>query len=483
MIDIEPEYIPETNELKLLRKYVQKNLPKLKPSLINSACEVLKITLYKRYGKSYSMETFICDANSNFTESDIFSKNMISSFPKLWALNTKKNIFYVIKKILNQTSVSDDFVNRLSFKNPSKIYKYNPTVILAKKHSKLPDDNPVKLRLISWIEIIKNKTKNKSVSSIKAIISFFVNKCLPQFNLRLEYWDCKDIIINQDIVSFISTSYRYFIWLKLFCEHILNIEFNYTFSKEETFDHSNYYSGDKHTISNKELQLIFLEAKKSNILDQLIFMLLITTGMRIGGFINIKLQHVADTSSKELKIFNSGRTLEKGNKWFEFVITDSVKLLLYKWITKERKGNSEFLFSSSTTPYGHISSNTIRSRFKKLCKKANLKGKHLHIHSLRHTYAHILLKCGNDISTISKLLNHSNTSITEQFYLKETISQVVGRATIPWLDKSNKPEEKLPDFLSIEKDIQKKEKKKKKINRKMKRLESINHILTEKISS
>jgi hypothetical protein len=168
-------------------------------------------------------------------------------------------------------------------------------------------------------------------------------------------------------------------------------------------------------------------------------MILITTGMRVGGLVKIKISHVCSIKDNNINVFNQGRTLEKGNKWFEFVINPEVQDLIKKWVLESRKSNSDYLFPSTTTKSGHMAANTIRSRFKKICDKCGISGKHLHLHSLRHSYAHILLKCGNNISVISKLLNHSDTQTTEKFYLKENISEIVDRAKIPWLNPDNKP--------------------------------------------
>jgi integrase len=118
-----------------------------------------------------------------------------------------------------------------------------------------------------------------------------------------------------------------------------------------------------------------------------------------------------------------------------------------------------------------MASITMRVRFKKICDGAGLSGRHLHLHSLRHSYAHMLLKCGNSVSVISKLLNHSCTDVTEKFYLRETISEVTNRAHIPWINQNEKTEDKiLPDFLK---------RRENKTSHKMKRLECLSIMCAE----
>lgn len=468
----EPLFIPDSQDLKILYNVkLDILLKKYKKGHINSAFESLKYTLYKRYGPKYSIQTFINDANSSFIESDIFSKNLVEYFQlRKWAPNTTKTIFMVIKNLLKNTSISDNFLNRISILKNNKTSLYDTARILKNKYQSLDDEHPVKKRLLEWIEIVRQKSKNKSPSSLKSIISFYTNICLPELNLMLEHWDTSNLNITQETVSNICCNLKYFNWFRLFCQEILKCEFPFdsAFIKtpKENFFSGEYSSGDKHVISTEELEKIYKVTQDSSTLDQLIFMILITTGMRVGGFTKIKLEHVCKIGSS-VTILNTGRTLEKGNKWFEFIITDKVKHLLKIWIIKERKGVSEFLFPSSTKT-GHISDNTVRAKFKRICDKAGVTGKHVHLHALRHSYAHILLKCGNDISIISKLLNHSNTQTTENFYLKESASEIADRANIPWLNPDNKPDEKIiPDFLQ---DNTRSELRKKKKEQKIKRL-------------
>ena len=483
MIDI-PLFIPESNDLKILYEdKINILLKKYKKSQINSAFDTLKNVLYKRYGSSYCIETFINDINTSYLESEIFSKNIILFFQeKYWSDNTCKTIFQVVKTLLKTIAISTNFINRLSFRDKSNTARYDTKIILKRKYQNMKDDHPVKKRLVEWIDIIRLKSKNKSPSSIKNILSFYTNTCLPKLDLQLEHWDISNLTITEDKVQIICINLQYFSWFKLFCDEILHINFPFNseyikLNNKRNFFNKDYQTGDKHVISATELENIFIETQSSSIFDQLMFLLLITTGMRVGGFINIRLEHIC-TIGDTINILDSGRTIEKGNKWFEFVINDSVKYLLKQWIIKERKSNSIFLFPSFVTKSGHMSDNTVRLRFSKLCKRAGVYGKHVHLHALRHSYAHILLNCGNDISIISKLLNHSNTQTTEKFYLKETASQVVDRANIPWLNSDNKPSDKIiPDFLKHDNsesriNLRKKE-------RKIKRMNTITDIMSD----
>lgn len=476
----EPLFIPTSPELELFKT---EKLPilakKFNKSQLNVGLTVFKHVLYRKYGRC-DITTFTNDINSNYDEADKVSVILLDIYNDFkWVKNTRKTSLYIFKQFLKSIFVSESFINKINIDPDIKMGKYNPKLILNKKYYSLPNDDKTKQRIMSWVNIIRNNSKNRSPQTIKLIIAFYLNSCVPKLSLDITLWDLNNIKITQDIIQSICKTIRQFNWLSLFCTKILEIDFdfnnNFITQNNDEKKWTQYYSGDKHVIPSNELDLIYNQTKKSDTFDQLMFLLFITTGMRVGGFVRIKLDHVCLLSKNDLKIFPVGRTLEKGNKWFEFNINPPVAKLLKTWILVHRKSNSVYLFPSNRTQTSYISTNTVRGRFKKLCKQGDLFGPHLHLHALRHSYAHILLKCGNKISIISKLLNHSNTQTTEQFYLKESISEVVDRANIPWLDNAHKPKNILPTFLNLQgkEDLDKTKRK----ERRKRRMETINTFL------
>lgn len=246
-------------------------------------------------------------------------------------------------------------------------------------------------------------------------------------------------------------------WTRLFCEHIFHCKIDnklfdvseYTIESSEKFKNTKSDNTDLHRISAEELDALYVASKSENtVRNELIFLILITTGMRVGGLVNIMLEHVATINGADVVVKNSGRTIEKGNKWFSFNISSQVQNLLKIWISNERKAvNSPFLFPSFRGTSGHINTGTVRTIFFDICKKAGLSGDYLHIHALRHSFAHMLLESGNRVEIVSKMLGHSNTQTTESYYLKENAIEVSKRANIPWLIPS-KREKIIPDFLT-----------------------------------
>ena len=73
-----------------------------------------------------------------------------------------------------------------------------------------------------------------------------------------------------------------------------------------------------------------------------LFMMMLTTGMRIGGYANLKTSYIAD-------IMNGSRirqdNFEKGPKIFHFKLHQKVQELLTIWLNKKRGfDSSEYVF-------------------------------------------------------------------------------------------------------------------------------------------
>ena len=87
---------------------------------------------------------------------------------------------------------------------------------------------------------------------------------------------------------------------------------------------------DLHRISSEDLQRIHDEARK-NQLDELLYMLMLTTGLRVGGVAKLKIGNVADVKNGKYVLRAEGRTQEKGNKMASFILCPEVKRLLLAW--------------------------------------------------------------------------------------------------------------------------------------------------------
>ena len=454
-----PSFIPETDDFIQLKDYVRQltETKKIQSGHLNMAFDLLAQVLHRMYSQT-SIQTLI-KRSTLPKESIIFSSHMNQAYLDAgWTRRTTTTVIHTMKKILCETSIDKDFINLITLDNPKVKAKNDDWHILPFAYKNLPDNDPIKSKILIWAELIKTNTRNKSVSSMRNIMYFILGKLIPELGVSID--DPDDVlikIINTKITQQFLSSFdnkKHITWVKMFLHCVFKIEIDPALLKSSEPVNVKLMieedSSDKHLISVDELEILYKYSKDAGVMMELIFMLLLTTGMRVGGLVNIKTEHVLSYTGETIDIKNTGRTIEKGNKWFSFVLNGKVKELIYKWVTTERKSvSSEYLFPSRNGSKPNITTGTVRKMFNTVCEEAGLKGSHLHPHALRHSYAHILLNSGNTVDVVSKLLGHSNSSTTEKFYLKETASDVAERANIPWLDKSTTGKKIVPDFLKV----------------------------------
>jgi site-specific recombinase XerC len=454
-----PVYIAESDEMNILRMHAGPilSLQKTQPGHVNMAMDLLCRVLHQMYQSTDVARLVVDSIRPN--HADVFSAAAHQLMEK-WSKSTQYTIFGTLRKILDQTAIDADFLARICILTPRK--QYNQAI--GKKYGSLPPDHPTRQRLEQWVKLIRANTKHKSDLGIRGIVSFFIGHCMPAFGLDFERWaPCG---VTPEVVANLcrgANKDRKLVWVKLFVRHVLGCcDFSPPPIEAPSAREVPQYE-DAHRIPVKELEELYKESQK-NTKDELIFLLLLTTGIRIGGLSCIQLEHVASVGATQIVVKDSGRTIEKGKKWFTFMLTARVKQLVYIWITKERPAATcPYLFPGQGSGSGHLTTGTIRNYFNKLCEKTGLSGKHLHPHAIRHTYAHILLDTGNRVEVVSKLLGHASSMTTEKYYLKESAADVAKRAYIPWLDKDNRQTKIVPDFLINDKEEHKRQQKRRKM--------------------
>lgn len=144
-----------------------------------------------------------------------------------------------------------------------------------------------------------------------------------------------------------------------------------------------------------------------NIEDQLLTLLLFSTGMRRGELVQIK---VSDIQGDRLLIHR------KENKEQKIKLTPEA-LFLIKAHLAQRKVKSNYLFcGASGKP---ISGETVRLRIKAVAKEANIpeeRLKKITPHVARKTFACLLLDNDVSIKAVQQLLGHASVSTTEKYY-------------------------------------------------------------------
>jgi site-specific recombinase XerD len=454
--------VPLTEDWVKMRAFITPNVmeDKIAASAIDSAMELLHDLLVVRYNKP-SITQLCHEEVTPVLASEVAKQvsEVVSS--RVWKRGTARNNVGYVRKILGKTNVHPSLIKafRLLPEKPA----WNR--LLGKIHGRLPPTDETRVRLEEWVEILKLNTNMNSDLSLRNTMIFYTGTVVPMLQLSI-----RDLCVPEDFS--LSDEQVYSLcgdgvgiakktrWLNIFFEFILKTKFLISAplvnklkkkAKRTTAEAKEY---DEHRISKTDLESIYKEASK-NVFDTLWFMTMLTTGMRVGGFVKIKIKDIAHFDGEKYIVKDQAVTLEKSKKNFTFLVHKEVKHLVGVWLAQLRPPNpSPYLFPGGDND--HISTATIRFRFNRICAALQIEGKEYHPHALRHCFSHILLELGNSAETVSKLIAHSSVAITQKYYLKESAAQVAQRSNIPWMHENPVSENPVPDFLQPTKKRRKK---------------------------
>ncbi len=155
-------------------------------------------------------------------------------------------------------------------------------------------------------------------------------------------------------------------------------------------------------LSTDELDKLLKYLKGSFLHDIVLFAAM--TGMRRGEIVNLSWNDV-DTERKLIVVRSSGSYQTKAGKIRTIPMNSTVVQLL-----AQRKRSSGFVFTGKRGD--KLNGNFVRGRLKAATKALGLDSR-LHFHSLRHTFASLLVQKGISLYHVQKLLGHSSPRVTE----------------------------------------------------------------------
>ncbi len=192
-------------------------------------------------------------------------------------------------------------------------------------------------------------------------------------------------------------------------------------------------------LTRNEVLIFIKELENLPLMQRLMYMLLLTTGIRRGECFGLKWKDIdfeTQTISIERNITYTAKsgimvsTPKTSTGIREIPITDNVTELLKDYKTDEyikyKQSNDAFLFHSETSCYTPRDPSYLTRHMNRLMKRINLPN--MSPHDLRHTCATLLIQSGADIKSVQDILGHADASTTLNFYAKSNIN-VMRKAT------------------------------------------------------
>lgn len=179
---------------------------------------------------------------------------------------------------------------------------------------------------------------------------------------------------------------------------------------------------DVEILTEKEIKTIKEHVKGSDF--ELIFLLDLATGLRQGELLALDWEHI-NLKDKTLKVEKSVKEVyvydDENTKHIETIFQTPKTLNSFRTvpipnalidILKSKPKKSGLLFSDKDNE--PLKGKNVSTQWAKILKECKIP--HKKFHSIRHTYASMLLKKGVDIESVAELMGHSAISIT-QIYL------------------------------------------------------------------
>jgi len=128
---------------------------------------------------------------------------------------------------------------------------------------------------------------------------------------------------------------------------------------------------------------------------------LISTGLRISEFYNLKYENI---NSDSIYVLSTSTSRTKSGKWRYVPLTKIAKDCL-----KQFNRDSEYLVKR---PYRLDS---LKQKFRRVCTRAGISSEKRGVHCLRHTFCSYLIMSGTNLVVVQKIMGHSDIKTTMKY--------------------------------------------------------------------
>jgi site-specific recombinase XerD len=152
--------------------------------------------------------------------------------------------------------------------------------------------------------------------------------------------------------------------------------------------------------------------------DRAILAVLMDTGMRVGGLCSMTLDRLTfQPDGSALAIVT-----EKGQREHRADIGPKAAAILKEWLSARPPAPNDAVFCAVTiggrarAVYPPLTEGGVSQALKTMKRKLGIKGR-FNPHSFRHLFGSVSILNGNDLSSVSQLMGHSDVSVTSSFYM------------------------------------------------------------------
>lgn len=191
----------------------------------------------------------------------------------------------------------------------------------------------------------------------------------------------------------------------------------------------NHKRKDVEILSETEIEIIKKYLKNSTF--ELLFLLDLATGLRQGELLALDWEHI-DLENKTIKIEKSVKEVyvydNENTKHIETIFqtpktansfrTVFIPNVIIDVLTKIKNKDGLLFRDNEGNP---LKGKNVSTKWTKILKECNIP--HKKFHSIRHTYASMLLQKGVDIETVAELMGHSAISITQVYLHSSSASK------------------------------------------------------------